>query len=148
MAVISANPLFTRLLLLASAAFGIVVVVAASGAELAAQAAPAGMSRSTRDGVYTDAQADRGQQVFEERCTECHNTRMWGTDWDGKSAGDVYEFISAYMPEQAPGTLSAQQTRDVIANFLKQARLPAGSAELPEALAGLKQIRMELPPAP
>ena len=143
----TANPLFSRLLLLASAAFGIALVAAASGADLAAQAAPAGTSRSTRDGVYTDAQADRGRQLFEEGCTDCHNIRMWGTDWDGKSAGDVFEFISAYMPEQAPGTLSAPQVRDIIASFLKQAKLPAGSSELPTTLDGLKQIRMELPPA-
>ncbi len=140
---LTAIPLFSRLLVLAGAP----LVFAGVTADLAAQAAPATTSRSTRDGVYTDAQAVRGQMVFEERCVECHNIRLWG-DWDGKSAGDVYEFINAFMPEPAPGTLNAQQVRDVIANFLKQAKLPAGASELPETLDGLKQIRMELPPAP
>ena len=146
MGFITFNPIMSRLLALASAGWAAAaLVVSMSATNLTAQAAPANGSRSTRDGVYTDAQADRGRQVFEEGCTECHNIRMWGTDWDGKSAGDVYEFIRAYMPEPAPGTLSAQQIRDIIANFLKQARLPAGAAELPDTLDGLKQIRMELP---
>ncbi len=147
MGFITAAPLFSRLLVLASAALVVAAITSAFDANLAAQAAPAGMSRSTRDGVYTDPQAERGQKVFDEKCTECHPLRMWGTDWDDKSAGDVYEFITAFMPEPAPGSLSAQQVRDVIANFLKQAKLPAGASELPETLEGLRQIRMDLPRA-
>ena len=105
-------------------------------------------TRSTRDGVYTLAQADRGDGVFNARCTECHGVRMWGADWDTKTAGDIYEFISNYMPETAPGTLTANQVRDVLAFILKNNRLPDGAAELPEALSALKQIRMERAPGP
>lgn len=118
----------------------LVVLLFLGVAHLAAQAPSA---RSTRDGVYTAEQAERGKVVFEEGCTQCHTARMWGTDWNSKSVADIYDFISQYMPEQAPGSLSAEQVRDVIAFFLSSNRLPAGPSELPATVEGLKAIRME-----
>ena len=58
---------------------------------------------------------------------------------------DLYLFISQNMPEPAPGTLSAQDVRDVITVFLKGNGLPAGQSELPASLEALRQIRLERP---
>ena len=108
----------------------------------ASASAQTGTSSTTRDGVYSATQAERGLMVFDEKCRDCHTAAMWGSDWDTKSVGDVAEYISQYMPESAPGTLSPQQTRDVVAFILKSNTLPAGTSELPETIEALKQIRM------
>lgn len=101
--------------------------------------------RSTRDGVYTQAQAERGHELFRARCEECHTENMWKPEWDSKTVADLYLFISQNMPEPAPGTLNAQEVRDAISVFLKGNGLPAGSSELPASLEAMRQIRMERP---
>ena len=120
-----------------------VVSVLFATAVLAAAAQSAPPSRSTRDGVYTSAQADRGQTLFDTTCADCHTPNMWPRVSDGKSLAELYGFISQNMPEPAPGTLLAQDVRDAIAYLLKSNDLPAGSAELPAGLDAMKQIRME-----
>jgi len=102
-------------------------------------------SRSVKDGVYTAAQATRGRALYDEKCVSCHANRMWGQDWPEKSLFDVYDIVKNFMPEDNPGSLSATQTRDVIAYILQNNKLPAGTAELPEAVTELKQIRLALP---
>ena len=107
--------------------------------------AQAPSSRSVKEGVYTAAQATRGGAVYEEKCSNCHAARMWGQDWPEKSVWDVYDTIKNFMPEDSPGSLSDQQTRDVVAYILKVNKLPAGKTELPAADADLRQIRLALP---
>jgi len=101
--------------------------------------------RSVKDGVYTAAQATRGRAVYEEKCVNCHANRMWGQDWPEKSLFDVYDVVKNFMPEDAPGSLSAAQTRDVVAYILQNNKLPAGRVELPETEADLKQIKLSTP---
>ena len=84
--------------------------------------------------------------VFDQNCTTCHTPRMWGTDWNTKSVGDVYEFIKEFMPEQAPGSLEPEQVRDIVAFLLSSNRLPAGTSELPPTLEELKAIKLEAAP--
>ena len=116
--------------------------LALGGAVLAQEPA---LTRSVRDGVYTSAQAARGLAVYEEKCTSCHASRMWGSDWPDKSLFALYDTISNYMPQDDPGSLGAGPARDVMAYILKMNKLPAGTKELPEAPDDLKQIRIELP---
>jgi len=47
------------------------------------------------------------------------------------------------MPQDAPGTLSAEQTADVVAYLLSGNRLPAGDAALPGDVERLSQIPFE-----
>jgi S-disulfanyl-L-cysteine oxidoreductase SoxD len=101
--------------------------------------------KSVKDGVFTAAQATRGGAIYEEKCTSCHAARMWGHDWPEKTLFDVYDTIKNFMPEDSPGSLSAQQTRDVVAYILRANRLPAGQTELPGDDEALRQIRLEMP---
>ncbi len=120
-------------------------VSVSAGIVSAAQAAGA-PTRSTRDGVYSALQAERGKDLFMDTCAECHSGQLWGTDWNTKTVADVYEFIRQFMPEPAPGSLSAQQVRDAIAYILSSNGLPAGGSELPASVDDMKLIRIE-PPA-
>ena len=102
-------------------------------------------SRSVKDGVYTPAQATRGRALYDEKCIACHANRMWGQDWPEKSVFDIYDVVKNFMPEDNPGSLTAAQTRDVLAYILQNNKLPAGKVELPDAEADLKAIKLALP---
>jgi mono/diheme cytochrome c family protein len=104
-------------------------------------------SRSARDGVYTDDQAARGKKTFETICIACHETRLWRDYWVKETLGDLFETIRTNMPEDAPGTLSPQEVRDVLAFILSANRLPAGTEDLSDDVAELRRIRVE-PAAP
>jgi mono/diheme cytochrome c family protein len=113
---------------LAGALLGVTVSAVAAQAPL----------RSVKDGVYSAAQATRGRALYEEKCTGCHAHKMWGQDWPEKSVFDVYDVVKNFMPEDNPGSLTAAQTRDVVAYILQNNQLPVGKTELPEAETDLK----------
>ena len=104
-------------------------------------------TKSVNDGVYTEAQADRGAAVFKTSCTACHDTaRFTGTDflagWTGKSLHALFDHMSTTMPEDNPGSLKPQQYADVVAYFLKLNGYPVGKAELAGADA-IKAIKFD-----
>lgn len=116
------------------------VWAAAAAAALSAQA-PA---RSVNDGVYTEAQAERGAKTFDTICTACHDTgRFTGPEflsaWTGKPLAGLFDAVNT-MPEDNPGSLKAQEYADVLAYFLQLNGYPTGAEELkgaPEAMAAI-----------
>lgn len=121
----------------ASAMAWAVTVTAAAGAQ-----AP---SRTVNDGVYSAGQASRGEALFQSTCTTCHDTgRFTGTDfvsaWSGKPLATLMDALKT-MPEDNPGSLSAQQYGDVMAYFLSLNKYPTGGEELkadPDVLAKIE----------
>lgn len=104
--------------------------------------------KSVNQGVYSEAQAARGQQKFEGTCTACHDTaRFTGPEfvnaWAGQPLHALFDTVSATMPEDNPGSLEPQQYGDVIAYFLKLNGYPAGTDELKGDAAAMKAIKME-----
>ena len=109
-------------------------------------------ARTLRDGVYTDAQATRGQAMFNERCAPCHGETLGGglappltgsafiSDFDSQPLSDLVEKIQRTMPASDPGTITTRQAADIVAYILKVGKFPAGKTELPADEAGLKQI--------
>ena len=110
------------------------VGVALYACALAGTFSSAGLARQTRtpaDGVYSAAQATRGQQVYETQCVACHGKALEGGvgpllvgdgflgAWGGKPLADLVDKIEKTMPLQAPGTLSHQQSIDVSAFILQ-----------------------------
>jgi mono/diheme cytochrome c family protein len=116
-------------------------------------AAQGGAARSVWNGVYTDAQAARGEKVAVQYCTRCHGQTLTGAEaapglvgdlfnanWEGVPLGDLFERIRVSMPQDAPGSLSRQQNTDVIAYLLKVGKFPTGEVELPTDTALLGQV--------
>ncbi len=97
-------------------------------------------TRTVWDGVYTDAQADRGSAAFGRSCAGCHTLGTQGRSplagdvfWKSfsqKTAGDLLEFVSLNMPNGAPASLNAATYADIVAAMLKANGLPAGASEL------------------
>lgn len=101
-------------------------------------------------GVFTEAQAERGAEVFLANCAGCHGAALEGgfgpqlapigEHWHDTSLGSLFGFVSSAMPFSAPGSLEPQQYADVIAFVLRSNGFAAGEAELPadrEALDGV-----------
>jgi len=126
------------------------VLAAAIG--LRAQATP---SRSVWDGVYTEEQAKRGAEVYEERCVRCHGeTLMGGTDgagaligekfngnWNGVPLDQMIDRVRSSMPLDKPMSLSRQQTVDVMTFVFSANKIPAGKTELPRQAEMLSMIQ-------
>src|SRR5215468_5424908 len=112
---------------------------------------------SQQEGIYTDAQAARGQAVYDKKCASCHGLRLEGgsaTALSGgkfadrwargdKSVDDLYYITRTQMPFGAGNTLSKQQYIDTVAFLLKANGYKAGTRELPADPALLKQIKIE-----
>jgi mono/diheme cytochrome c family protein len=107
--------------------------------------------RSVWDGVYTEAQAARGMMAYSQSCAGCHALAAQGKAplvgdpfWKSfaqKSVGDLLEFVSTYMPNGKPGSLTENAYRDIVALMLKSNGFPAGPAELgPDTIAGVQIV--------
>ncbi|MGH7502833.1 MAG: c-type cytochrome [Longimicrobiales bacterium] len=120
------------------------VFVAALALPLSAQAS----RTSTRDRVYTAAQADRGQDVFLTVCASCHTRGQfsdgtWRRKWDGRSVFEVLESIRMTMPNDNPGGLSDKEYVDVITYLLELNDYPSGEHDATEA--SLKRVLVQPP---
>lgn len=110
----------------------------------------ASSGRTTNDGIYTAAQAKRGQSEFQINCTTCHNiTDFQGSyfqsRWGGGTVGDIHDFMTSNMPMDAPGSLSDEQYVDILAFFISQNGYPAGKTELPSSPETLAKIKFSQP---
>jgi quinoprotein glucose dehydrogenase len=129
-----------------------VMIAAAAAALFLVQAT------TTRDGVYTAAQAGRGATLYARSCANCHGADLSGDGqasplagkefsavWTNQSLGDLFERIQATMPADAPGTLKPADVADVIAFMLQKNGFSEGQAEIPTEAHALKAITFIAP---
>ena len=112
---------------------------------------------SRRDGIYTDTQAEQGRAVYDDLCVLCHGPmraivpevaalladHTFRNRWQGRSLGELFELIRDTMPQDDPGTLSPEQTADLVAYILNGNRQPAGDVTLTADVAQLSLIPFE-----
>ncbi|HEV8210049.1 MAG TPA: cytochrome c [Vicinamibacterales bacterium] len=133
-------------------------IVLASLVVLQALILVSAQGKTTLDGIYSDAQAARGEKVYGTSCMTCHGDDLSGggqtpplagkefnSDWNDLSMGDLYDRTHLSMPADKPGSLTPEQTVDVIAYLLKKGSFPAGQADLPTDTAALKAIKFVSP---
>lgn len=100
------------------------------------------------DGVYTEAQATRGQKAAQQNCGACHtpasewSSSMFITSWAGQPIRELHTHLRATMPMNAPGKLSPQEYADIVAYMLKLNKAPSGKTELPSDDASLGGIQV------
>jgi len=94
------------------------------------------------DGVYTDAQAERGRAVFMTACVRCHGADLTGTtappltgdrfmaNWGGESVERLFLKIRDTMPPNFGTVLDDATKLDIVTFILKKGGFPAGSGEL------------------
>ena len=101
---------------------------------------------TTRAGVYSAEQASRGKDIYLAKCVVAsHTGTTFAKFWDGHRLSELYQFIGVKMPKNEPGTLSEQETADLIAYILKLNTMPVGKNELPADSLALDRIQIDLP---
>ena len=132
------------------------LAAACCGGFLARAQEAAATSRSVWDGVYTEEQAKRGEELYRKECASCHGDTLIGgggaspltggtflSNWNGLTVGDLFDRIRKTMPQGSPGKLTKQQDADILAYLLSFNKFPAGKTELQKQVEFLKEIRFE-----
>jgi cytochrome c len=109
-----------------------------------------------KDGVYADAQADRGKTTYASTCAFCHGDAgegsgetpaLVGADflkhWDGQTMQDLFDKVQQTMPATAPGSLTNADVVDLLSFMLRSNKFPAGSSELRADKELLKSIKIK-----
>jgi cytochrome c len=117
-----------------------------------------GAKMSVWSGVYTTAQAKRGEKVHSTGCAMCHGPRLDGAGqpdmpaspgiagsmllfkWKGQTVAALFEYVWTKMPTDNPGTLTAQDSIDSIAHMFAVSEMPPGDKELLPDVAALADI--------
>jgi len=127
-----------------TAVFTLALLAACSGSSGAVPAAPAPVAAepaeddadpTTADGIFTLAQADRGEDLFRSICSDCHDQADWTEEgfkgrWEGQSVFQFWYYINDRMPYDNPYSLTREQVTDVVTYILTLNGLPAGDTEL------------------
>ncbi len=111
---------------------------AAAGLNVSAQSTP---SRTVWNGVYSDAQAARGETEYAAHCANCHREDLSG--YQGILKGDrfmneyreaplfrLFDKMKTTMPRGAAGSLSDRQYVDIVSYVLKANQFPSGAEDL------------------
>ena len=121
---------------------------------------PAPPPTSVLDGIFTEAQAERGRVAYEAHCGECHGEGLGGGEmapgltgvafrfrWRGLEVADIYDSVESTMPPEEPATLGDQVYIDVVAFLLSANGYPTGDRELTADSRLLEGIAVErMPP--
>jgi mono/diheme cytochrome c family protein len=103
--------------------------------------------------TFSEAQADRGRDIFRATCTECHYSSEFSDSqfkfkWSRRSAANLYDLIQTSMPETAPGSLSPEETVDIVSYVLRMNGFAAGPGDLapdPDVLAAISLASIRQP---
>src|SRR3712207_5944969 len=138
-------------------AYGVTFVAFAALAYTSSDtSAAAAQATMVSKGVYTADQAKRGEPLYKEQCASCHGDKLEGSgpmpalsgvdfakNWGGKPVADLFDKTQTTMPATAPGSLTPQQTADILAYVFSVSSFPAGTSELPSTADSLKQITLD-----
>lgn len=111
-------------------------------------------AQSGSDAVYTEEQASSGATLYDEQCVSCHGSirqlvpematlladHTFRARWSERSLGELFELIQVEMPQDAPGSLTVDETSQLLAFILQGNRRPAGEHELSRDIEVLKTM--------
>lgn len=136
--------------------FVMAAVAAVAGGDARAQGsapAPSGSGRTIWDGIYTQAQSERGRTIFVASCGRCHNDELAGSErgpalrddafwqrWDNDSFDKLFTKVRDTMPLQGVESLSDEQKVEALAYVLSKNGAPAGPKDLTSDLPALEGI--------
>lgn len=130
-------------------------VIAATALSAAGVSAAFGQSTvSVWDGVYTEAQAKKGEAVYTASCMDCHGDDFAGREqapalaglgfldkWKRTTVRRLLDTVEQ-MPPDEPKSLTSQQYVDVLAYILSVNGFPSGKTALPVDRAALAQLEL------
>ena len=110
------------------------------------------------DGIYTRAQASRGEAAYSAECARCHRDDFGGYGnvltgprfmdrWREDKVKSFFEIVKSTMPRNAPASLSDAAYTDIVAYVLQANGFPAGTTELRPGAPGEIWIQGKQGPA-
>jgi mono/diheme cytochrome c family protein len=128
----------------------IVVLLLAFPVAGAAQSSDSG-GTTVWQGVYSEAQAARGQTEYATHCASCHRDDLSGYNnilkgrrfmekYRETTLDLLFDKTRTTMPRGAPATLSDTSYLDIVAHMLKANEFPSGTQEL--RLEDLQRVRL------
>jgi mono/diheme cytochrome c family protein len=124
-----------------------VLVAAAAGCASGDPAPPAPAEPAPEPALanFTAEQADRGQRVFTTVCSVCHGRNeftgpIFSLTWRVEPVGHLFEHISTTMPQDAPGSLTAEEYASIVAYMLRLNGRQPGNVELPTDADALNRL--------
>jgi cytochrome c5 len=111
--------------------------------------APAPKPKTTLSAVYTAAQAAKGAETYYLLCVSCHPKGTYAgpefkTNWNSRPLSDLFDWVLNKMPKNDPGSLTPDESVQVIAYILQQNKMPAGTIALPANEKTLADIRIQI----
>ena len=114
-------------------------------------------TRSVWSGVYSAAQASRGEYDYkDDECSICHAEDLSGdsgvtelagsdfmTDWDGKSVLQLVRHMHS-MPMGGSNDIGLVEATELTAFLLRENGIPAGNSDLPADRRVLAGIRIDM----
>jgi mono/diheme cytochrome c family protein len=113
-------------------------------------------AKKASDGIYTKAQADSGKGVYAGKCASCHGSSLEGGDvppalaggtfmanWGTLPVDALFDRIRTGMPPGQEGSLSRDQTAQIVSFILDFNGYPAGQSPLPTQDEVLKGITLD-----
>lgn len=106
-----------------------------------AQSGQEGDTRTVQDGVFSQAQAERGRIHYESLCQNCHGTDLRGgrartlsgedfmRNWRGLTIGDLFDRLQT-MPPSANINLDEKTYLDIMSHILDANEFPSGKQAL------------------
>jgi len=106
-------------------------------------------AKTTLSGIYTKAQAAKGEETYYTLCVSCHPKGTYAgpsfkNNWNNRPLWDLWDWISNKMPKNDPGSLEPAQVVQVMAYILQQNKMPAGSTALPPNEKTLYGIKIQI----
>ena len=120
------------------AVFVAIVCIAPAALHLLAQSPP---EKTVWSGVYSGAQAVRGDSEYLSRCASCHKEDLSGyqrllkgdrfmNEYREATLYRLFDKMKSTMPRGAAGSLTDRQYIDILSFVLKSNDFPAGTDEL------------------
>ena len=111
--------------------------------------------RTTKDGVYTKAQADKVTETYAKVCAGCHDPAKvpegkkpapalvgdaFFDSWKDRTLGELMTTIRLTMPNDGSMTLTVEDAENLTAYILQLNKLPEGKEPLKNDDAGKKTV--------
>lgn len=117
---------------------GILINGSSAAPQATATQAGAIKQKTVWDGVYTAAQATRGQAEYAANCSKCHSNeldaRVRGNGfidrWREGSLASLFFKIRTDMPQDNPGSLTESTYVDILTHIMKANDFPSGTEDL------------------
>jgi mono/diheme cytochrome c family protein len=120
-----------------------------------AVASSSSSQKTTKDGVYTKAQADKMAETYGKVCANCHDPAKvpegkkpapaltgdaFFDSWKDRTVGELMTTIRLTMPNDGSMTLTAEEAADLTAYILQMNKLPEGKEPLKNDDAAKKTV--------